>query len=1167
MNTKRLRTVLRCLTELYIADRDDGRRKACAGRPRRVGAARLWAIAMIAVCAAPAHAQLSQAMAAQLSQNADQHVIVIMKSQHAVAPRGSSAETERSDAIAAEQAPLMDELRQVRATHVKSFRLVNAFAATVSKDYVARLKAHPAVAQVIPDVVIRHRRPAAVTASANSVAPSKSSTLTPNVIPGACGANGTVLLESEGMALTHTDSDDPAASTARSLGITGAGVKVAWIADGLDPNNVNFIRPDGKSVFDPAIGGDYQDFTGDGPGQPTLGGEAFLDANTLAGQGIHVYNVQNTGAQPDPSVCNIRIEGVAPGASLVGLVAVNNLGFLTVSAWIQAIEYAVQTAHVDVINESLGANLFPDITALDAVNQFNDAAIAAGVVVTAASGDSGPFNTIASPASDPLVISVGASTAFRSYAQTNYGAARYFATTGWLSNNISSVSSGGFDENGATVDLVAPGDESFVSCDANTSLFAECTNLLGQPSDTNDTGGSSMGSPFVAGAAALVIQAYRQTHGGASPTPALVKQILLSTVTDLGAPAVEQGAGLLNSYRAVLLAESIHTADGSPKPVSNTLLVSTNQLNAVGAPGTAESWNLTVTNTGAFPQVVSLGGRTLGPDQNVHKGSVILDDATSLKFTGWQGAQYNYAIIHFQVPQGADRLAASIAYPGTPSTLAPVHLILIDSTGRFAAHSFPQGIGNFGNVDVRFPAPGTWIGVIFDAVTAVGGVNGTIPWRVTTQQFAAFGSVEPSSLVLAPGQSRMVTVTATTPASPGDLAGSIVLTSDLGFGGITSIPVTLRSLVDVASGGRFSGVLTGGNGRGLPEQQQYYKFNVPSGVRNITANVSLTNDASDPVGAYLISPDGDTLGYGQNSLSNGTPGTSLTAYTLNPVSGTWTLILDFANPVVGNEVSQPFTGNILFNHVSARAPGLPNSVDHKLAAGIPVTFPVTITNNGAAPEEFFVDARLDAKQDLTLPAQFGSSDTVGLPVPPAVLSVVVPLWFVPTQTSRVTVSQTSSLPAMFDVGSGVGDPDLASSSSGLCGTAESASYSPPGNTVTAGIWVAIPSECGPYSSPASAGTATISMTAHTKGFDPAVTSTPGDLWIGSINPAVFAPFTPVVINPGQTDTIFVTITPSGTPGTVVKGTLYVDDLVSAVPPYFQTSGDELAAFPYTYTIK
>ena len=1114
---------------------------------------------------------LSPALRAALSKNANQHVIVILKSQMRTAHVGSRAAAARIAAVRAAQAPVMRQLRSVGALHIKSYQLINAVAATVSKAERAQLAHNADVAEVVPDATIRGASPTplpAATGSAKSKHTPTPSTISPNTIPGACGPNGQVQLDPEGLASTNTDSDDPNQPTARSLGITGAGVKVAWIAEGIDPNNVNFIRPDGKSVFDPSIGGDYQDFSGEGPNAPTSGGEAFLDANAIAGQGLHTYNVQNFSAEPDPSACNIRIEGVAPGVSLVGLKVFANNDITTESDFLEAINYAVETDHVNVINESFGSNPFPDVTAIDVLKQFDDAAVAAGVTVSVSTGDAGPFNTTGSPATDPNMISAGASTNFRFYAQTNYALARDFATTGWLNNNMSSLSSGGYDETGDTVNLIAPGDGSFASC-TPTATYADCINFTGAPSDVERSGGTSESSPFVAGAAALVIQAYRQTHGGASPTPALIKQILVSTATDLGAPAFEQGAGLLNSYKAVKLAESI----GLSHPTGPALTTSSAQLNGVGAPGQAQHWQFTVSNPGNTTQTVALSGRTFGSDQNVQTGSVTLSDTSSPHVPDFAGTTDNYQVFHFHVPANVDRLYAQLAWPVDQSNCnvnlcttgnnSRVRMILIDPQGRFAAHSLPQGPASYGESEVESPASGTWTGVIFGNVASAGGTNGVVPWEVSTQQHVPFGSVSPSSVTLAPGQSRTVNVSANDPSSPGDTSGSVVLTPN--SGGATSIPVTLRSLIEPNQGGRFSGILTGGNGRPYGQgQEQYYEFDVRPGVRDIRADVSFAHDPSDPVAEYLVNPDGDTVGYGQNSVE-GNHSTALSAYTINPAAGRWTLIVDFAGAEPGDLISQPYQGQVEFNSAQVRGIGVPNG--DRLVAGKAVTVPVRITNTGVAPEDYFVDPRLNAVENITL-APLGPST---VPLPMSFTNTSEPYWLVPTETSAFRVAQTSSIPAMFDVTDDAGDPGdpaLASASFGpgpLCSTTSSVFYDPPDGTVSAGLYFGEPTECGPYAAAAPAGQATIAMSAQTKAFDSTVTSTTGDFWATAV--AGSTNVSPITINPGHSAEVNVTFTPSGAPGTVVRGNLYVDTVTDDIPPYAQFSASEVAAVPYRYTIR
>ena len=66
-------------------------------------------------------------------------------------------------------------------------------------------------------------------------------------------------------------------------------------------------------------------------------------------------------------------------------------------------------------------------------------------------------------------------------------------------------------------------------------------------------GGTSASAPETSGTAALVIEAYANTHHGNLPSPALVERIIVSSATDLGAPAARQGAGLVNTLKAVQL--------------------------------------------------------------------------------------------------------------------------------------------------------------------------------------------------------------------------------------------------------------------------------------------------------------------------------------------------------------------------------------------------------------------------------------------------------------------------------------------------------------------------------------------------------------------------------------------------------------------------------------
>ena len=634
---------------------------------------------------APAgQAPLTASQAQGLSSNVTDKVIVVFKDQLPATPDSPSDVANRVAAVNQVQQGVVHELAQTHARQVKSFQLLNAVAATVSPGEAARLSANPSVAEVVKD------EPIPVTSSvpeASSASGSRSAGITP--LPGACAPSGQVQLDPEAVEDIHAATQSGTGDAAQALGYTGTGVKVGFIADGIDTKNPDFIRADGQPVFV-----DYQDFSGTGTGSPQDGGEAFLDASSIAAQGRETYNVAGYAAGLDQP-CDIRILGVAPGASLVGLNVFGSAEVAFNSVFLEAINYAVNVDHVNVLNESFGANPFPDQASLDLTDMANDAAVAAGVTVSVSTGDAGVTNTIGSPATDPNVISAGASTTYRAYAQSGLGGITYPGVTGWLNNNISGLSSGGFDQSGRTVDVVAPGDLNWALCTAKPRKYADCTNFAGKGAPVELTGGTSEAAPLTAGVAALVIQAYAQSHGGSDPTPAVVKQIIVSTAEDIGAPADQQGAGLIDAYQAVKAAASY--PGGTTAPGGTALLEKATQLNAVGQPGSSQKLSDVITNDGAAPATVALSSRTLGAYRSIDRTTVTLADATG-----------DLSVVRFTEPSGQARLNASIAYqaPGDSTDYdAAVNISLISPGGRLAETATPRGPATTATPRWQIPPP------------------------------------------------------------------------------------------------------------------------------------------------------------------------------------------------------------------------------------------------------------------------------------------------------------------------------------------------------------------------------------------------------------------------------------------------------------------------------
>src|SRR5262249_7989570 len=251
------------------------------------------------------------------------------------------------------------------------------------------------------------------------------------------------------------------------------------------------------------------------------------------------------------------------------------------------------------------------------------------------------------------------------------------------------------------------------------------------------------------------------------PTPALVKQIIASTATDLHTPAEEQGAGLVNALKGVQLALSLRDHNGNPPKQGSHLLVDHPSLSAVGAPGKLQKLRVKVTNTGEHAATLQPALQALHPTFDTSDGgTVTLNPANGPTFLGGDGVVAVFASHTIVVPSGVDRLDGTLAWNAQAQPNGVVHLTLLDPSGQIAAYSNPRSASGFAHVDVHDPAAGTWSAIVW---TRMNGTvySGNVQFAFTTQHFESVGTVS-GGKTLKPGARTSVSVRLPFPTDAGD---------------------------------------------------------------------------------------------------------------------------------------------------------------------------------------------------------------------------------------------------------------------------------------------------------------------------------------------------------------------------------------------------------------
>ena len=309
-----------------------------------------------------------------------------------------------------------------------------------------------------------------------------------------------------------------------------------------------------------------------------LPGKDFVDGDNDAsdphGHGTHI------GGTIAETTGNARgAAGVAPSASILPVRVLDAEGAGTYDDILAGLEYAADSG-ARILNLSFAGDV--DAGLCDAVARIT----ARGVLVVAAAGnESAP---VSYPAACPSAIGVSA-----------------VNIRGTLAS---------YSNRGAQIDLAAPGGD---TGDTNGDGYSDGIlqySIMNGAAGYYFNIGTSMASPHVAGAAALLAQVRP------AASPAELRALLTSSATDIGPAGTDSsfGAGLLNIAAAVTAAQTVNSTPTPPTtapPTTSTTTTAPPTTTTTAPPPTTTTTSPSPTTTTPSPTTTTPSPTTTAPTQ------------------------------------------------------------------------------------------------------------------------------------------------------------------------------------------------------------------------------------------------------------------------------------------------------------------------------------------------------------------------------------------------------------------------------------------------------------------------------------------------------------------------------------------------------------------------